>query len=796
VNYRRVVPLVVAAAALLARPARAQPDPQPFLADARRVVEAMDFLGSPLAPADEAAAASAFRDPNPSQAAAQIARILDRYCLFDVTISPEQRVGVSRGPAEPVLAAGGWRQFLVKVTNLAGATGQLVATSPNARSVFGGVQRTRYDTSSDRAYSAAGSASATPIYDRWLDLQMYDAAPLQPKLSGLEVEYRIVQLYSRDAGRREATIAFDAGQGTQEIGFGNDAAVLFRCEPARSVRLHLLDENGRPATVSLLIRDRAGRVCPSQAKRLAPDFAFQPQIYRKDGEVLQLQDGDYTVRFSRGPESIPQTDVLRVDAAHTEWSCRVRRWIDAAALGWWSGDHHIHAAGCAHYCEPSQGVLPSDMAVQCLGEDLKVGGVLTYGPCFDYQKQFFSPVRDAFSRPPYLLHYDIEVSGFGSQRSGHLCLLGLKDQLYPGCASDENWPTTCLKILRWAKAQGAVTGTAHSGWGLQPAVPDDHTVPVSTSSADIRVQTDALPNWIVPPYNGIGANEYVVDVTQEVPGPDGKPVPAVDFYSAVDTPAVWELNLWYHALNCGFRTRLAGETDFPCIYMDRVGMGRSYVKLPGEPTYRAWIDGLRAGRSYVGDGKSHLMNFTVGGVAVGEKGSELDLAAPGTVHVAADVAAWLPPAPNPALQHLSDQAEPYWDLERARLGASREVPVEVVVNGEPVARRVVVADGKLRPLAFDVDITRSSWVALRILYSSHSNPVFVVVGGRPIRASRASAEWCLQGVERCWSQKERFIRTSERAEARAAYDSAAAVYRRIAAESDDTPDVATAPTLP
>jgi hypothetical protein len=40
-------------------------------------------------------------------------------------------------------------------------------------------------------------------------------------------------------------------------------------------------------------------------------------------------------------------------------------------------------------------------------------------------------------------------------------------------------------------------------------------------------------------------------------------------------------------------------------------------------------------------------------------------------------------------------------------------------------------------------------VALRILPSSHANPVFVLVGGKPIRASRRSVEWCLKGVGQC-----------------------------------------------
>ena len=51
------------------------------------------------------------------------------------------------------------------------------------------------------------------------------------------------------------------------------------------------------------------------------------------------------------------------------------------------------------------------------------------------------------------------------------------------------------------------------------------------------------------------------------------------------------------------------------------------------------------------------------------------------------------------------------------------------------------------------------------------------VEDRPIRASRASAEWCLRGVEQCWTQKERFYASEEQEEARAAYDHARNVYR-------------------
>ena len=43
-----------------------------------------------------------------------------------------------------------------------------------------------------------------------------------------------------------------------------------------------------------------------------------------------------------------------------------------------------------------------------------------------------------------------------------------------------------------------------------------------------------------------------------------------------------------------------------------------------------------------------------------------------------------------------------------------------------------------RDMTFDVKLERSSWVAVRILPSSHTNPVFVLVGGKPIRAVAAA----------------------------------------------------------
>ena len=269
-----------------------------------------------------------------------------------------------------------------------------------------------------------------------------------------------------------------------------------------------------------------------------------------------------------------------------------------------------------------------------------------------------------------------------------------------------------------------------------------------------------------------------------VPGPDGAPVPAVDFISTVDTPYTAELNIWYHTLNCGYRTRISGETDFPCIYGERVGLGRSYVKVKGVLTYDAWCQGVSEGRCYVGDGRSHLMDFKVGDHSIGDGQAELSLDAPGKLKATVNAAALLAEQPMPGMQNLGVEQKPYWHIERARLGNSREVKVELLINGRAASSQNIVADGTTRPLTFDVNIERSSWVSLRILPSAHTNPVFVTVAGKPIR-SRVSADWCLKGVEQCWKNKERFIAAPEKSDAIRAYDHARMEYRRLLAEAGE-----------
>ncbi|MCS1416580.1 MAG: hypothetical protein M2R46_04331 [Verrucomicrobia subdivision 3 bacterium] len=757
---------------------------QPFIAATERLLEALVFAGAPLSEADERQVRSATRNHDPQEAIRQIQSILDRYTIANVNISPESRVKVSEGAAVKNLVQQGWRTFLVKVRNEAGITPKLAAESPNA-----GPQHQRSSGSPE----PKSVISQTDVAQRFLDIEMVNNPPLKPNLSGLELEYRIIQLFSRDIGKREANLAFNVGQGTQDIGFRNAVPILFTCLPAVEVVLRVIDYDGAPTSAAFVVRDKFGRVYPNPARRLAPDFFFHNQIYRADGESIHLPPGDFTVEISRGPEYHIQHHKLHVNKGVVSQtaSYKLERWIHPKERQWISGDHHIHAAGCAHYENPTEGVTPADMMRHILGEDLNVGCVLTWGPCWYSQKNFFEGKTSALSIPNYLMRYDVEVSGFPSSHAGHLCLLRLTEDDYPGTTLINEWPSWTLPVLAWGKSQGGVVGYSHSGWGL--ALPDYtpngervwRNNRRSAAPLDWRTSraADILPDYAMPPFDGIGANEYIVTVTHDV----------CDFISTVDTPSIWELNIWYHTLNCGFRTKISGETDFPCIYGDKVGLGRIYVKLnQGEElNFDTWVQGLKDGRSYCGDGMSHIFDFKVNNTVLGEPGttgelSQLNLLEPGKVKVTFDAAALLAPEPTDTTERIRKRRldqKPYWHIERSRINDTRKVPVEIIVNGYPVAHRELLADGTTVPMEFDINIEHSSWVAVRILPTVHTNPIFVEVGGKPIRASRRSAQWCIKAVDTCWNAKQGRIRAAEKEAAAEAYDQARRIYARILSES-------------
>jgi N-methylcarbamate hydrolase len=753
-------------------------EPQPYFASIRRVIQALTSLGAPLAAADAGRIAQLAAAPSPANVRAA-ETILARYTLMRMRLNPDGTASTTSGDSPRELVEQGWRSFLIRVENPGALTVALTSISDAA--IDEGTLSQRGAISREPPLAVGNFGGPADYARRWMGFKIFAARPLTAALSGLALEYRIVELFSRDRGRKSAYLQAWAGDFppvfsryaiVKPTGFQAD----FECLPSRDVALHVADSDGAGCVAALVVTDEMGRLYPAPAHRIEPDFQFQPQVYRAHGETLRLPNGRFTVVASRGPEYLSTSQALVVSpSTDPRLGIDLKRWINAPQLGWYPGDTHIHAAGCAHYEIPTQGVTPEAMIRHVRGEALAVGDVLTWGPGYYYQKQFFSghayEPHNQLAHPAYqeanhvtltpkatahdaesLIRYDVEVSGFPSSICGHLVLLRLRDQDFPGAPRIENWPSWNLPILKWARAQGGVVGYAHSAIGLFVA------------SAD-------LPNYDIPRFDSIGANEFIVDLAHE----------AVDFVSGAEFSPVAELNFWYHTLNCGFRAAMVGETDFPCITGERVGTGRTYVGLgqppAGDDGYAAWIEGIRTGRLYFGDGRSHFIDYRIDGHDVGA--ADVELAQPGRVTVSARIAARLEerPAPGPPRRAA-------WHLEHARVAGTRDVMVEVVVNGQPVARKAVAANGELREFSVDVTLQRSSWVALRILPSGHTHPIFVRVAGKPVRASRRSAQWCLDCIDALWREKSPHIAATEKKDAEAAYEQARVVYRRIALECE------------
>jgi hypothetical protein len=211
-HVRFCLVLAVIQLGLLA-PLRAQPtlpvvdevDFEPLRAQCQRLMRALEVAKAPL-PADVTKElTSLLRDGNkdPATTAARIQELLDPRCLIGVSINPESRVKAARGPAAAELRRDREVILLVKVHNEAGTTHALTVSGPQVR----------HADRKDR--------------DRWLEARIVADRPLSKTLTGQKLEYMLLRLTAREAGRREATLRFDAGQGTQDLGFRAEVPVLF-----------------------------------------------------------------------------------------------------------------------------------------------------------------------------------------------------------------------------------------------------------------------------------------------------------------------------------------------------------------------------------------------------------------------------------------------------------------------------------------------------------------------------------------------------------------------------------------
>jgi hypothetical protein len=171
----------------------------------RQLLRALDKADSPLPTKTvrELATLVDHKPNDPTAAAVAVQKLLDPHCLIAVSINAESRVKASRGPAVVQLHQNRPSLVLLKVHNDGGVTHALRVYGPEL--IRDGERGT----------------------GRWLEAASLTDAPFDSELTGRRLEYRLLRLTPRESGKREATLQFDVGQGTQDLGFRAEVPILF-----------------------------------------------------------------------------------------------------------------------------------------------------------------------------------------------------------------------------------------------------------------------------------------------------------------------------------------------------------------------------------------------------------------------------------------------------------------------------------------------------------------------------------------------------------------------------------------
>jgi hypothetical protein len=148
----------------------------------------------------------------------------------------------------------------------------------------------------------------------------------------------------------------------------------------------------------------------------ADGFGYQPDsAFYIDGFFeLELAPGSYLLSISKGNEFVAVHDTVDV-SGEVEREDRLERWIDTAAMGWYSADDHIHIRR-----SPREDPLLIDWIA---AEDIRVGNLLRMGDFWEkYYSQYAFGEQGVYREDGYML-----VSGQEDPRTpelGHVLGLG------------------------------------------------------------------------------------------------------------------------------------------------------------------------------------------------------------------------------------------------------------------------------------------------------------------------------------------------------------------------------------
>lgn len=467
------------------------------------------------------------------------------------------------------------------------------------------------------------------------------------------------------------------------------AQTRVRRSATATLRLHLIDAaSGRevPARVSVVSRD--GRAwAPDDAWRHADDGfdrrerRYEAQYFHSPGTAqLSVPAESLRIEVTRGLEyRVERRTVVPAAGKVTDLRLTLTRLTNLPLEAWYSGDLHVHMNYGGVYRN-----TPAHLADQARAEDLHlVENLIVNKEGRIPDVSYFTGRPDPVSTIETIIAHDQE---FHTSLWAHTGLLGLTDHLLlPGYAAYVNTPAASpyplnANVFDMAHAQGGVTGYVHP-FDFDPD-PSDTT----------RALT----------------HEFPVEVA----------LGTIDYFEALGfADDYWAtLKVWYRALNAGFRIPAGAGTDAMANFASlrgHIGMDRVFVQVPGLFTQRAFLNGLKAGRTFATNGP--LVRVWVEGRGIGD---EVRLpAGKRTVSVRVWMRSFVP------IDHL-----------------------EVVANGAVVAKVPLGGDHTATDTTLQLPLSSSAWITLRawsegarhplldMFPLGTTSPVYVLLGGAPIRS--------------------------------------------------------------
>ena len=305
------------------------------------------------------------------------------------------------------------------------------------------------------------------------------------------------------------------------------------------------------------------------ANRHKGPIRFRPLNYYffTDGTLsLKVPPGRCTVEVRKGYEFIPSHRTFELDPGQVlDGTVTLSRWIDMAALGWYSGDTHIHFE--------RTGTNDDDLLTLTSARDIRYAFSLSMntrgyslGGAFESWHQAHGlgdgSVR---SRGPYFLTSGQE---YRTRTLGHVTILMAREYV-PGAGHTRNTDRgPSLGVIGdQARELGGVIGLNHGGYTRLEA-----------DSLALSGKMEFLELLQFGGYRGLG------------------------------------LDGWYDFLNLGYRWPIVGASDYPATR--ELGDCLTYVRASRPPTPRGFVEGLVRGESFATSGP--MLRVTVDGKQPGE----------------------------------------------------------------------------------------------------------------------------------------------------------------------------------